>query len=128
MSSNEKFEIRNKQFNEQINNISIDIINNNNIDILHNAINDLRQRRTELLRNFTNDVYIQHKPLQWRLFGDYDFDKSVEYEAILTASLQLIKKNNNKNNKNKNNNNWLHIIFILNIWSLIIYILKEYYI
>ncbi len=117
------FESRNKQFNEQINNISIDIINNNNIDRLHNAINDLRERRTELLRNFTCDTYIQHRPLQWRLFGDtdqiwHDFDKSIEYEAILTASLQLIKKNNN----------WLHIIFILNIWTLIIYILKEYYI
>lgn len=120
MTSNEMFESRNKQFNIDINYIIIDIINNNNIDRLHNAINDLRQRRTELLRNFTNDVYIQHKPLQLRLFGDYDFDKSVEYEAILTASLQLIKKNKN--------NNWLHIIFILNIWSLIIYILKEYYI
>lgn len=97
MTSNEKFEIRNKQFNEQINNISIDIINNNNIDRLHNAINNLHERRTELLRNFSRDTYIHHRPLQWRLFGDtdqiwHDFDKSIEYEAILTASLQLIKK------------------------------------
>jgi hypothetical protein len=97
MTSNEMFESRNKQFNEQINYIIIDIINNNNINRLHNAINDLRKRRTELLRNFTCDTYIQHRPLQWRLFGDtdqiwHDFDKSIEYEAILTASLQLIKK------------------------------------
>jgi hypothetical protein len=47
-----------------------------------------------------------------------DFNKSIEYEALLTASLQLIKKNDN---------NWLYIIFILNIWFLIIYMLKEYY-
>jgi hypothetical protein len=45
MSSNEIFEIRNKQFNEQINNILIDIINNNNIDRLHNAINDLTSKK-----------------------------------------------------------------------------------
>lgn len=98
-------------------------INNNNIsDKLKSTIAELNEGRELYLRQFSSDLSFQNRYrgeiLSCNRHIEDDFNKSIEYEALLTSSLQLIKNNDN---------NWLYIIFILNIWFLIIYMVKEYY-
>jgi hypothetical protein len=111
------------------NNINLDNqklkIKDNEIQKLISMISELRDLRNEYITDFSKDTSIRNRYRGQILSSSrgscmtIDLDKSIEYEAILTASLQLIKKNRT--------NNWLYIIFILNIWFIILYILKEYY-
>jgi|694.fasta_scaffold02753_11 hypothetical protein len=101
-------------------------IKDNEIQTLISMISELQNRRNEAVKALSTNLYFRNlyrgsgSVLSTNGSLDDDFNKSIEYEAILTISLELIK--NNKKNI------WLlHIIFIINIWSLIIYILKEYY-
>jgi hypothetical protein len=100
-------------------------IKDNEIQKLISMISELRDLRNEAVKalscnsNYGNIYRGQILSSSRGSSMTIDFDKSIEYEAILTASLQLIKKNKT--------NNWLYIIFILNIWFIILYILKEYY-
>jgi hypothetical protein len=111
------------------NNINLDNqklkIKDNEIQKLISMITELRDLRKEYITAFSKDTSLGNRYRGQILSSSrgssmtIDLDKSIEYEAILTASLQLIKKNRT--------NNWLYIIFILNIWFIILYILKEYY-
>jgi hypothetical protein len=124
MNSQDIYNEKKREFNDKMTKY-INNINKNNIYYkLKSTISELNEKRELYLRQFSSDTYFQNRyrgeVLSVNRGLEDDFYKSIEYEAILTASLQLIKKNNN-------NNNWLYIIFILNIWALILYILKEYY-
>ena len=124
MNYNERYSSITTQHNINLDNQKSKI-KDNEIQTLISMISELQNRRNEAVKALSTNLYFRNL---YRGSGSVlstngsiknDFDKSIEYEAILTTSLQLIK--NNKNN-------WLlHIIFIIIIWSLIIYILKEYY-
>ena len=124
MNSNDIYSSYTKQLN-----INFEIIKakikDNEIERLGLMITELRDLRKEYITAFSKDTSLGNRYRGQILSSSrgssmtIDLDKSIEYEAILTASLQLIKKNRT--------NNWLYIIFILNIWFIILYILKEYY-
>jgi hypothetical protein len=122
MTSNEIYSSREKQLNINFENIKAKI-KDNEIERLGLMIAELRDLRKEYITAFSKDTYIQNRYRGEILSSsrgmNTDLDKSIEYEAILTASLQLIKKNRT--------NNWLYIIYILNIWVIILHMLKEYY-
>lgn len=122
MNYNECYSSITKQHNINLDNQKSKI-KDNEIQKLLSMISELHDRRNEAVKALSTNLYFSNlyrgSVLSTNGSLDDDFNKSIEYEAILTTSLQLIK--NNKNN-------WLlHIIFIIIIWSLIIYILKEYY-
>jgi hypothetical protein len=98
-------------------------IKDNEIQKLISMISEIRDKRNEAVKTLSSNLNFGNiyrgSVLSTNGSISNDFDKSIEYEAILTTSLQLIKKNRI--------NNWLYIIFILNIWFIILYILKEYY-
>ena len=125
MNYNERYSSITTQHNIKLDNQKLKI-KDNEIQKLQSMISELQNRRNEAVKALSTNLYFRNlyrgsgSVLSTNGSLENDFDKSIEYEAILTTSLQLIK-NNNKNN-------WLlHIIFIIIIWSLIIYILKEYY-
>jgi hypothetical protein len=83
------------------------------------------KKRELFLRQFSSDTYFQNRyrgeVLSVNRGLENDFYKSIEYEAILTASLQLIKKNNN---------NWLYMGFnIITIYNyfLFFYIIQLFH-
>ena len=123
MNSQDIYNNRMRGFNDRMTEYKNNINNNNISDKLKSTIAELNEKRELYLRQFSSDLFFQNRYrgeiLSCNRHMEDDFNKSIEYEALLTASLQLIKKNND--------NNWLYIIFILNIWFLIIYMLKEYY-
>jgi hypothetical protein len=123
MNSQDIYNNRMRGFNDRMTEYKNNINNNNISDKLKSTIAELNEKRELYLRQFSSDLSFQNRYrgeiLSCNRPMEDDFNKSIEYEALLTASLQLIKKNKD--------NNWLYIIFILNIWFLIIYMLKEYY-
>jgi len=125
MNYNERYSSITTQHNIKLDNQKLKI-KDNEIQKLQSMISELQNRRNEAVKALSTNLYFRNlyrgsgSVLSTNGSLDDDFNKSIEYEAILTISLELIK--NNKKNI------WLlHIIFIINIWSLIIYILKEYY-
>jgi len=124
MNSNDIYLSYAKQLNINFENIKAKI-KDNEIESLGLMITELRDLRNEYITDFSKDTSLRNRYRGQILSSSrgnsmtIDLDKSIEYEAILTTSLQLIKKNKT--------NNWLYIIFILNIWFIILYILKEYY-
>ena len=120
MNYNERYSSITTQHNINLDNQKSKI-KDNEIQTLISMISELQNRRNEAVKALSTNLYFRNlyrgsgSVLSTNGSLDDDFNKSIEYEAILTISLELIK--NNKKNI------WLlHIIFIINIWSLIIYI------
>jgi hypothetical protein len=95
------------------NNINLDNqklkIKDNEIQKLISMISELRDLRNEYITDFSKDTSIRNRYRGQILSSSrgncmtIDLDKSIEYEAILTASLQLINKNRT--------NNWLYMVY-----------------
>ena len=120
---NERYSSITTQHNIKLDN-QISNIKDNEIQKLQSMISELQNRRNEADKALSTNLYeaILYKGSVLSTNGSIknDFDKSIEYEAILTTSLQLIKNN-------KKNNWLLHIIFIINIMFIIIFIIKKSY-
>lgn len=123
MNYNERYSSITTQHNIKLDNQKLKI-KDNEIQKLQSMISELQNRRNEAVKALSTNLYeaILYKGSVLSTNGslENDFDKSIEYEAILTTSLQLIKNN-------KKNNWLLHIIFIINIMFIIIFIIKKSY-
>ena len=91
-------------------------INKNNIcNKLNSTISELNEKREIYYHQLSSDLSFQNRYrgeiLSVNRHMEDDFNKSIEYEAILTKSLDLIIEQNN-------------ILLILNIRFIIIYIIK----
>jgi hypothetical protein len=84
-------------FNDRMTEYKNNINKNNISDKLKSTIAELNERRELYLRQFSSDLSVQHRYrgeiLSCNRHMEDDFNKSIEYEALLTASLQLINKN-----------------------------------
>ena len=97
MNSNDIYSSYTKQLNINFENIK-DKIKDNEIQKLISMISELRDLRNEYITDFSKDTSIRNRYRGQILSSSrgscmtIDLDKSIEYEAILTASLQLIIK------------------------------------